>query len=481
MAWTPPALAPCDSGADRSRSPARATPRRLTVDLACRVALLASGAAAIGTAVALAAVHVDDRYMVGHVSGAWIGLAAAARDGVVYPPLVDDGQFAGTRYLPLAFLLHAAGALVTGELLVSGKLLTYAAALAVCVLVALGARRRGAPWPLAVGLVGALLAGWPATGVVVGVRGDALPVALQLGALALVAGSLGFRRAVAAGVLCALALTAKLSAVWGFVAIVIWLARRDRRLLVPFAAAYAGVVIAALGIVELVSRGRLRDNVVELAFAGSSGSLADGVERLYRLGLRDQRSLWPLLVAAGVTALVAWARRRPELHDLALPLVAVSLVPVMRDIGAYENHLFVLTAVAAIVVGGAWPRGTGRGRGAVRVALTVAVLLATALAARHTLVPDLRRALAQSCPASATRAGRPGRWPVSSSRARRCSARTRASRCSPARSRSCSTRSCCPASATGTDRRSTTCGGASSDASSPRLSSSRRSTIPSTS
>ena len=394
MAWTPPALARSRSETGRPRLPAPAAAgTALLVDRACRLALLASGLAALAAALALAAVHVDDRYMVGHVSGAWIGLAAAARDGLVYPPLVDDGHYGGTRYFPLAFVLHAGASLVTGELLVSGKLLTYAAALAVCALVALGARRRGAPWPLAVGLVGALVAGWPASAVVFGVRGDALPVALALGALALLANGLGFRRVVSAGVLCALALAATLSAVWAPAAIAIWVGWRARRLLVPFAAAFAGVSIAVLGAVELVSRGRLRENVGELAFAGSGGTLVGGVERVLQLGVRDQRSLWPLLVAAAVTAAVAAARGGMRVEDLALPLVGLTLVPVMRDVGAYENHLFVLTAVAAVVVGGAWPRGAGRGATAVRVAVTAAVLLATALAARHTLVPDLRRAL----------------------------------------------------------------------------------------
>src|SRR5262245_14405971 len=68
-------------------------------------AVLLAAAAVVGVCVLLLGVaHVDDRFGVDHVSGSWLGLAAAVRDGVLYPPLHDDGFYGGTRWMPLPFV-----------------------------------------------------------------------------------------------------------------------------------------------------------------------------------------------------------------------------------------------------------------------------------------------------------------------------------------------------------------------------------------
>ena len=90
-------------------------------------ALVLVSAGVLGACVLLAAAHVDDRYKLDHVSGARIALAQYVNEGTLYPEL-DDGRFyGGTRFMPLPVLLHAAVAKLTGEYLVSGKLLGYAA------------------------------------------------------------------------------------------------------------------------------------------------------------------------------------------------------------------------------------------------------------------------------------------------------------------------------------------------------------------
>jgi hypothetical protein len=77
---------------------------------------LAVGAAALLLAVA----HFGDRFGVDHVADTWLSLAAAVREGGFYPPLVDGGLYAGTRYVPLPFLLDAGVDLVVGDLLKTG-------------------------------------------------------------------------------------------------------------------------------------------------------------------------------------------------------------------------------------------------------------------------------------------------------------------------------------------------------------------------
>jgi hypothetical protein len=151
-------------------------------------------------------------------------------------------------------------------------------------------------------------------------------------------------------------------------------------------------VLVALA--EALSGGRLSDNVAGLALAGSGeerGVFA-GVRTFYDLALRDQRSLWPLLLAAGVLAAVTLWRRLAGPYELGFAVSLAVLVVVLRDVGARENHLLDTTALAAVVAAGAWSPGLARGRAA-RVAVGAAVVLAVALAARHTLLPPVRDVL----------------------------------------------------------------------------------------
>jgi hypothetical protein len=198
-------------------------------------------AAGVGACVLLLAVaHVDDRYGVDHVSGSWLGLAAAARDGVLYPPLFDDGFYGGTRWMPLPFLLYALSDLVTGDLLAGAKAVGYTAAAAVLALVVLACRRRGAPWAAALALGAAVAASRAGTTVFLGIRGDAVSLALGLGAAAVLERRETERGAAVAGLLCALALLAKLSAVWAPVAIVAWQLGRSWRRAAVAAGSFAG-------------------------------------------------------------------------------------------------------------------------------------------------------------------------------------------------------------------------------------------------
>jgi hypothetical protein len=355
--------------------------------------VLLAVAAAVGACVLLLAVgHVDDRFGVDHVSGSWLGLGAAVRDGVLYPPLHDDGFYGGTRWMPLPFVLYGAADLLTGDLLTGGKLVTYAAALAVLVLVVLACRRRGAGWPVALVLAAAVTASWAGATVFLGVRGDAVSLALGLGAVAVLEGRETTRGAVVSGVLCSLSLLAKLTAVWPVVAIVLWQLGRSRRLAGLVAAVFAGATALLLGLTELVSGGRFGENVVGLAFAGSGDDrgVFQGARTFYDLALRDQRSLWPLLLIGTALAVVALVRRRVGPYELGLLVSLAMLLVVLRDVGARENHLLDATALAAIVAAGAWDMELGRLTTTVRVAVGVAAVLGIALAARHTLLPPAR-------------------------------------------------------------------------------------------
>ena len=115
--------------------------------------LTLTSAVALAACLLLAAVHMDDRYRLDHVGGARIALARYLNEGILYPSLYDGSSYGGTRFMPLPIVLHAATARLTGEYLVSGKVLAYGTMLALLGVVFVLLRRMRCPLPIALGLL----------------------------------------------------------------------------------------------------------------------------------------------------------------------------------------------------------------------------------------------------------------------------------------------------------------------------------------
>jgi hypothetical protein len=331
------------------------------------------------------AAHVDDRHGIDHVSGSWMALARAVDSGTLYPPLFDGEAFGGTRFMPVPIVLQAAAARVSGEYLVSAKVLSALLMAALLVLTFVLLRRGRCPTPVALLLTGTLLVTGTGVTAATSVRNDVLPVVLQLGAVALVASSTTRRVLVAAGALCALALVSKLSAVWAPIAIVVWLLQGDRRRLLAFGGALLGVLAAAAAVFLVASDGRVVDNVVGLSLqtTGRFISLDVQVSRvrlIAREGLGLLGVLLLLLAAAGTV--LAGRRRRLDLYHLAFLASLVVSAVVLVDPGAFVNHLVDAQVLAVLVVGRSWQDvSSWAGRWALApAAIVVALLAATAVA-----------------------------------------------------------------------------------------------------
>lgn len=157
---------------------------------------------------------------------------------------------------------------------------------------------------------------------------------------------------------------------------------------------YAGVLGVLAGVFELLSDGRMVRQLHTFAFGGTqSTSPTDGFDRLYQFALRNERLL-PLFLVAGVVAVVtAGLRRRFGPYELAFCLLLPILVVVMRDVGAYENHLLDLEVLAGIEVAALWSTVGGLRRGqALRLLIAACVVLPTLNALRYAALPDARRA-----------------------------------------------------------------------------------------
>jgi hypothetical protein len=327
---------------------------RLTMWL--RAALLAVSGLVFASWLVVAAVHVDDGYGVGHVTGTWFALARYVNEGVVYPPLFNGDVFGGTRYMPLQFVMHAGLARVTGEYLASGKLLAYASAIALCALVFLICRRISGSSVLALGLVASLLSTRTAFSGSTTVRGDTLPVALQLGALYAVTPrrAVSWRPFALAGVLCALAFFSKTTAIWAAVALVVWLIVKDRRRSAVFAAWFVGSCAALFALFEWVSDGRLWQNVFGLATAGQpQGPATHVLKEIVRKFVEDGQTsaigIWLLVPFALLAVGAGIAHRRLSVYQISLIVAVVVLLRVLADVGASDNHLIDSEALTAIV------------------------------------------------------------------------------------------------------------------------------------
>jgi hypothetical protein len=361
-------------------------------------ALVLVSAIVLGACLLLAAAHVDDRYRLDHVSGARIALARYVNDGTLYPELVDGQFYGGSRFMPLPVLLHAAAARLTGEYLVSGKLLGYGAMIGLLALTYVLLRRLRCPPPIAVALVALIVATRTGLAAAMDLRADTLPLLLQVSSVAVVAHRRGPTATFGAAALAAIALFCKLNAVWAPLAIGVWLLLSDRRRLAWFAATYAAIATALLVLFIAASDGRILENVFGLSTAGvqGAGSMVRAPYLLVRLLVEQATGAWALLPAVTVAAWLAVRERQPTIWLVGLLCCLGELLVVLTDIGTGWNQLVDLVVLTALVVGQLagrlWP---SPGAAAVVPGLIAIVLLWVNLGGLAVNVaPDLQPALA---------------------------------------------------------------------------------------
>jgi hypothetical protein len=361
------------------------------------LALVALGGLILASWTFLAAIHLRDRYAVGHGQGVWMALAQHLNRQGLYPELYDGHAYGGSRYMPLTIVLHAALARVTGEYLVSGKLLGFVVTLLLVILVFLVLRSMACPPPVAIALSASVVGSH--AGLLAGttIGGDPLPVLLQVAAVALVARSTRTSASVWAAALAACAVLAKSSALWAPAAIVAWLAAVDRRRLPAFAVAFPTLTLALLGLANLASQGRLLENLVGLSGAGIQGSatLLSSPFRLLGDVVRLEPGTWALLPLAVLGALFARGADDISIYHLGLAAAGCILLVVYADIGTGPNQLLDLVVLTVLCVGQLAGRtaptgGQGAGVAAI-IALTLVVTSLSALTV--TLRPLLQDAI----------------------------------------------------------------------------------------
>jgi hypothetical protein len=300
--------------------------------------------ALIASYVLVAAAHVNDPFQVGWVQGTRMALAKYANAGDIFPPLFDGQSYGGTRFMPLPILMHAMAARLTGDYLISGKLVSYLSTAALLFLTYRLLRKMRCS---------AILATIPGLFAALTIQGDVLPIICQLGAIGLIAHRPGRPSSLWAAGLSVLGVLSKLSAVWAPLAILVWLFIRDRRELAWFLGSFLLLLGASLGALQVLSRGNAWTNFYELTFAGvsSAGAILRSPIRL--VGMLSDAG--PALVALGPFALlgaIGSSRRKWGLHYLALLFAALTLLIILFDAGATQNHVLDVVVLTVLGVGG---------------------------------------------------------------------------------------------------------------------------------
>src|SRR5271165_5563914 len=89
--------------------------------LGLRVAAAGLATLLLSAAGLRACLHLNDLSGINHIAGIWMTLAQSLNGGVFYPPLQEDGYYAGTRYMPAVFCMIAMLARLLGNYLLAAK------------------------------------------------------------------------------------------------------------------------------------------------------------------------------------------------------------------------------------------------------------------------------------------------------------------------------------------------------------------------
>jgi hypothetical protein len=295
---------------------------------------------------------------VNHPAGALIAMTADLKHGVFYRPLFGPVGYGGTRYFPLYFVLHAL-LMKLGVPVLPGAYLLSAAA-TVSLLAGVYYLLRGLevePW-LAACSAAAILSVISAQSSLMSPHADGLASSLNVWGLAVsVRPKLSHRKVLLASILFTLAWSAKVTSVFGFAAVLVWLVSTGSR---ATAWELAGETCLGYLIVGNALVAGTQGRFVEIFKACASGGAgllgfaAGPWNLLVQIARLDPAVLLFLVLALVALAQVVLARQ--FLRNLpALFFFAVLMVTgvMFGSPGLNENH-FLDVQVASVVLIASW-------------------------------------------------------------------------------------------------------------------------------
>lgn len=295
---------------------------------------------------------INDAYL-DQVSGVWIALANDLCHGVFYRPLFGPLGFGGTRYFPLVFALQAGLMKLGGGPIVTGHILSLAATLGLMAGVYVLLRKLG---------VNKLLAGCSAIFILcsestqlalLAIRGDVLPAALVVWGLVACSGTeIGPRQLAVAAIFFTLAFSAKVTAVYGLGAALLffWLTERRRQAWMLAAFSATGFTLVFAGMM-IATHGRIFNILLQSATAGTPWTEIFHIPQRFALytGHQDLGGFPFLLLAAA--ALLAWPQgARKEITSYYFLFAGAMILIIFGTDGTDYNHLIDLHTAAVVLL-----------------------------------------------------------------------------------------------------------------------------------
>jgi hypothetical protein len=298
-----------------------------------------------------------------HESGVFTAMAMDFAHGVLYRPLIGPDGYGGTRYFPLQVILH--GSLIhlglkpipAGYVLLLSSLLLLLASLYWLL------RNLSVPPILALCMLPVALGTYSSGMAITMIRGDLMPAALDITALAIVAGIMKTGSAspvvrsatfpaLTAGVIFGLTFLTKETTLFGVTASVIALWLTQQRVAAFIIAAISGTIgILGLVIVQIASHGNF---LLNLRTCATGGSLGWGITHLpitiFKITVLNDPLGCALLIAGIAAMLLMPARARFSLPGLLLWLTGAVTLVLFLSPGIDKNHLIDLEIAAVVAL-----------------------------------------------------------------------------------------------------------------------------------
>jgi hypothetical protein len=345
------------------------------------VELWLAGGAALASGVALMVWFWRGGLPYDSTSGVWAALADDVAHGDFYREVQGTVGYGGTRYMPLFFSVHGAlihaGYSATG----SGLALTIAS----LVLLATGAwglmRRLGVRATVAWPVVALLPASIAVQLLMVAVKGDLLAAALNVWGLTIALGAAepGSRRTARfAGMVLAIAVLTKFTAVFAFVTLVIWWTRRRNfAVLRELVTGMFAVMVGGLALGWWLSAGRIAEAFAVCATGGVNAGYAWKFPWWFALTAAQDPFFLALFAAAAAVAVRRWRRDGLDFAGLYFAVTAAATVLIFVSPGTDSNHLVDLLVASVTLLA----LEISDGQLAVRSVRLVTALLVAGLAA----------------------------------------------------------------------------------------------------
>jgi Dolichyl-phosphate-mannose-protein mannosyltransferase len=285
-------------------------------------------------------------------------------DGTLYRPMISDLGYGGTRYAPLFPVLQAGLMRLGMPVIASGYLISFVATIAIIAAIYALMRRMGAPIALAAGAACLVLCGNCFREEIADIRADTLALALDLWGVVMVV-DLADRKKTAdswirlslIAAIFALSLAAKITSIFGIVAVVAWLSLRGRRGQALRLAAAWVVAVALLSLAtQWASHGRAIA-VFRAAAAGGGGInyFMRGPERFFEHLLNNDRAVFCFWILA--VSILILERSWKSLPALLLIVTTAGTLLIFGSPGTSINHLLDIQAASILFVGWRLARG----------------------------------------------------------------------------------------------------------------------------